>query len=81
VCTLSPCPLPHTPPRLARPPRCRLAPRCLTQQWWRVGVGTLTDMRLKFLLLVLSRRRDVAIALRTDGQRVAYEALSTCPPQ
>jgi hypothetical protein len=72
VCTLSPCPLPHTPPRLARPPRCRLAPRCLTQQWWRVGVG-MTSLSLKFVLLAAPL--DIVIDLRADGQRVAYEAL------
>jgi hypothetical protein len=74
-----PCPRPHTPPGLARSPRRRLAPRCPTHQWWRVGVGTLTDIRLKFFFLVMRFRPEVIVDLRADGQRVVYEALRECP--
>jgi hypothetical protein len=41
-------------------------------------VGTLTDVSLKFLFLVMRFRPEVIVDLRADGQRVAYEALREC---
>jgi hypothetical protein len=78
VYTVSHAHVPTLLPVWRGPPPRRLAPRCPTHQWWRVGVGTLTDVSLKFLFLVMRFRPEVIVDLRADGQRVAYEALREC---